>query len=814
LRRPGFTLVVIATLALGIGVNAAIFSVFNLLFRPLPVKEPESVVRLYFEEGGRRSDRFSFADYSYIRDRNQSFSDVIAVFEEERFLLGENRRNSDPEEILGNFVSENYFATLGGSAHLGRFFTAGENSVPGRDPVVVLSHGFWQRRFGSDAQLVGSSIKLNGKPFTVIGITHPEFVGLRREMPDIWLPLAMRGAMSSDRFEDLAPEQRDWYHGRDFAWLSMYARLKPGKTAPEARTEMNVLLGQVDNQSSTDAKATIAVDPINEIKFPIEAWMFIGMVLGATSLILLIACLNIANMQLARAIARQKEISVRLCLGASRWLLIRQLLTESLLLSVVGGVAGVMLAWWSLNLFLSEVFVRYAGPEMERIAIDLTPDWRVLSYSFGLALLSGIAFGLVPALRATRLDLIGVVKSEGATATGRSARSRLSNALVVAQVAICFVLLIPAGLLLRSVQLNLATDPGYEAKNLLSVAYSLELSGYDAERAKVFQQQLIARLAALPGVTSVSLDRVNIGRSILTLLDQAGSGQKQYANVPTEEIPSAFLDAIGTPLVLGRSFTAAEENAHTPVLIVSESTARSLWPGESALGKLLRIEQPMRDGSTKMISSSAQVVGVARDNQLYSSGETAPLKVYLPGAAPGQMDTTLLVRTTTDAASLKDLARREAFAVEPVLRLSVKTLEEKIAGEQTIMAAASHGATALGILALMLAVIGLYGVMAWSVVQRTREIGIRMALGAQAHNVLGLILKQGLKLVLIGAVIGIPASLAAARVLSSLLVGLTTTDALTFGIVTVLLVTVTLLACYLPARRATRVDPLETLRYE
>jgi len=814
LKRPGFTVVVIATLALGIGVNAAIFSVFNLLLRPLPVREPESIVRLFLEVDSRRGDQFSFLDYSYIRAHNQAFSDVIAVYEEERFLLGENRPNSDPEEILGNFVSENYVGMLGGSTHLGRFFTTEENSVPGRDAVVVLSHGFWQRRFGSDPQLVGSSIKLNGKPFTVIGITHPTFVGLRHEMPDIWLPLAMRVAMSTTRFEGIAPEKKDWYGGRDFQWLSIYARLKPGRTAPEARTEMNALLAQLDTQSSTGPRQTIAVDPINEMKLPIEAWMLIGMVLGATGLILLIACFNIANMQLARAIARQKEIAVRLCLGASRWRLIRQLLTESLVLSIVGGIAGVVLAWWSLNLFLSVVFVRYGGAEMERISIDLTPDWRVLAYSFGLALLSGLAFGLVPALHATRPNLIGVIKSEGATATGRSARSRLSGALVVAQVAICFVLLIPAGLLLRSVQLNLATNPGYEAKNLLRVGYSLELSGYDAERAKVFQQQLITRLAALPGVKSVSLDREFNGRDTITLLDQGRTGQNQYSNVPVEGIPSTYLDTIGTPLVLGRGFTAEEVDARAPTLIVSESTARTLWPGESALGRLLRIEQPVRDGETKTIFSSAQVVGVARDNQMYRSGETPPLIVYVPGAAPGEMDTAVLVRTTTDAASLKELARREAFAVEPVLRLFVKTFEERIAWEQGIMSAASHGATALGTLALMLAVIGLYGVMAWLVVQRTREIGIRMALGAQAHNVVVLVLSQGMKLVLIGAVIGIPASLGVARLLSSMLVGLTTTDALTIGVVTALLIGVTLLACYIPARRATRVDPLETLRYE
>ena len=818
LKRPGFTLVVIATLALGIGVNAALFSVFNLLLAPLPVKEPESIVRLFVEEGSRQSDLFSFPDYSYIRDHNQSFSDVIAVFAEERFLLGENRRNSDPEEILGNFVSENYFAMLGGSTHLGRSFTAEENSVPGRDAVVVLSHGFWQRRFGSDTQLVGSSIKLNGKPFTVLGITHPDFVGLRREMPDIWLPLAMRAGMPADHFEAIAPEKRDWYGGRDFPWLSLYARLKPGRTAPDARTEMNVLLGQFDTQSTTELstgpKKTIAVDPLNEMKIPIEGWMLMGMILGATGLILLIACSNIANMQLARAIARQKEIGIRLCRGANRRRLVRQLLTESLLLGVVGGVAGVLLAWWSLNLFLSVIFVRYGGEEMRRVVLDLTPDWRVLSYSFGLALLSGIAFGLVPALRATRPDLIGVVKSEGANATARSARSRLSSALIVAQVSICFVLLIPAGLLLRSVQLNLTTDPGFAAKNLLSVKYSVEFSGYDAERAKGFQQQLMTRLAALPGVKSVSLDRKFNGNGIITLLDQGRTGQNHYSNIPLEEIPSTFLETIGTPIALGRAFTADEVNAHTPVLIVSESTARSLWPGESALGKLLRIEQPLRNGETKLIFSSAQVVGVTRDTQIYRSREALPLIVYLPGTAPGEMDTSVLVRTTTDAAALKDLARREAYAIEPVLRLDVKTFEEKIAKQQTIMTAASHGATALGVLALMLAVIGLYGVMAWSVVQRTREIGIRMALGAQAHNVLALVLGHGMKLVLIGLVIGIPASLAVARLLSSMLVGLTTSDALTMAVVTALLTGVTLIACYLPARRATRVDPLETLRYE
>ena len=812
LKRPGFTVVVIATLGLGIGVNAALFSVFNLLMRPLPVKEPESIVRLRLESD-RQYDLFSFPDYTYFRDHNQSFSDVLAVFEEERFLLGESTPKSDPEEVLGNFVSDNYFSMLGGSSHLGRSFTPEENSVPGRDAVVVLSYNYWQRRFGGDAQLVGRSIKLNGKPFTVIGITHPDFVGLRQEMPDIWLPLAMRAATPATGFEDIPPEKRDWFGGREFAWLSIFARLKPGTTATAAHTDLNVLWNQIPRESTTGPKLTIAVNPINDRDMPLEAWALVAMVLGATGLVLLIACFNIANMQLARAIARQKEIGVRLCLGASRWRLVRQLMTESLLLAFVGGVAGLLLAWWTLNLFLTVVFTRYGGAEMLRVVLDLTPDWRVLTYSFVLALLSGLAFGLVPALRATRNDLIGVIKAEGSTATGRSGRSRVGGALIVAQVAACFVLLIPAGLLLRSVQLNLNTDPGYDAKHLLSVGYSLELSGYDEERAKLFQQQLMARLAALPGVQSVSLNREFNGRGIVTLLDQGTTSPKQYSSVPVEEIPSTYLDTIGTPLLLGRAFTADEVNAHSPVVIVNETTARNLWPGESALGKLLRVEQPRRDDQTELIFSSAQVVGVARDNQI-NAGEKPSLFVYIPGASPGKLDTAVLVRTTHDATSLKDLARREAYAIEPVLRLFVKTFGEKIAGQQGIMSAASHGATALGTLALVLATVGLYGVMAWSVVQRTREIGIRMALGAQSLNVVVLVLRQGMKLVLIGLVIGIPTSLGVAQLLSSMLIGLTTTDALTIAVVTALLTGVTLLACYLPARRATRVDPLETLRYE
>jgi predicted permease len=635
-------------------------------------------------------------------------------------------------------------------------------------------------------------------------------------MPDIWLPLVMRTAMPTVYFEETTPEERDWLGGEKFQWLTLHARLKPGKTVIEARAEMGVLLSQLPRTNQSAApKETIGVEPINEIEPENDGWGVMALVLGASGLVLLIACFNIANMQLARATSRQKEIGVRLCLGASRWRLIRQLLTESLLVAGVGGIAGVLLSWWGLDLLLLAALARYGGGDVSRLALDISPDMRVLGFSLLLALVSGLAFGLAPALRATRPDLITVIKDEGANVSGRSTRSWLGSALVVSQVSLCFVLLIPAGLLLRGVQRVLATNPGFEARKLLSVGYSLELSGYDAQRAKVFQQQLIARLSALPGVQSVSLDRQFDGRTTITLLDEPGTSPKQFAGVPVEAIPANYLDTVGTPLTQGRGFTTEEVNAKAQVVIISESTARNLWPGQSPLGKTLRIERPVPEGNDVIIPI-AQVIGVARDNQIYRVGQTPPLFFYRPQAAPGEMDTALLVRTSVDAASLKQLARKEAYGLEPVLRLWVSTFEENIAKDRSVLStqAASHGATFLGSLALLLASIGIYGVMSWSVAQRTREIGIRMALGAQGHNVLTLVLQQGMKLVLVGVVIGLPASIAVTRVITSMLFGVSATDPVTFGIVTALLTSVALLACYIPARRATKVDPLVALRYE
>jgi len=807
-------LIAVLTLGLGIGVNTALFTLFNTLVRPLPIKDSDAVVRLNYV--GARSGKFSYPDYLYFRDQTKVFSALVA-HEDERFLLGV-KEAEESQEIRGEFVSGNFFSELGGEAMLGRTFAPEESYMPGKDPVVVLSHRFWQRRFAGDPKIVGRTILLNGKPFTVIGVTEPEFTGLSSTLAELWMPMTMRSematvALSMPTLRGVPPAREDWFGKRDLQWLGMVGRLNPGKTLEEARAEMSVLFGQlaraypeIDSKDSVRVTAMSGFGNIDRYQ-----WRTFAIVLSATGIVLLIACSNLANLMLARAASRQKEIGVRLCLGASRWRVIRLLLTESLLLSLLGGVAGLFLAWWGLETGAATPFDGDAAR-----AHILTPDARILTATFLLSLMSGVAFGLAPALQATRADLVATIKDEGAAFGQRLSRSWLRNGLVVAQVALSLVLLLPAGLLLRGLVRILTADLGFETKKTMVVGYSLELSGYDQARAQTFNKQLQARLAALPGVEAVSVGDRPLGGGRLTITvpgKESTEGLTMRASYL--DVGSDWFKVFGVPIVRGRGFTAEDAQARTEVVVVSEATARNLWPGEEPIGKSLRVEKRENE-NTEKIFFTTRVIGVARDAHTGQIDKIPQVSLYLPARSPRWLDTALLVRTSRDAAEMKAAIRAEARALDPMLRLWLNSMEEVIAGNRQVRGIRQTAwvATGLGLLALLLAAIGIYGVMAYAVAQRTREIGVRMALGANRRDVLRLILGQGMWLVALGAMLGGAGGAAFSRLLRSFLFGLSPFDPIAYVAIVSLLTAVAVVACLVPARRATKVDPMVALRFE
>lgn len=823
LKKTGFTLIIVITLGLGIGVNTALFAGFNLLLRPMGIKDPDTVVKIECQTEDA-SRNFSYLEYVYYRDHTQTLSELLPTFEE-KFQLGEQASSAEPVEIKGVFASGNYLSMLGGNMRLGRFFTQEENRVEGRDAVMVLSHYFWRQRFGADTNVVGRTLLLNGKTVTVIGVTSPDFAGLQIEMPDIWLPLMMRADKATDRFAAPQFKDRDWFGDRELPWLRLHARLKPGKTIVEAQAELAELQNQMPRAAEAPGpKKFISVTPAfsaSSVGKTESFWKTMAVALGASALTLLIVCSNIANMLLARGAGRVSEIGLRLAVGASRWRVIRLLLTESFLLSVAGGAVAMLFARWGIALLFPWVFARSSGRIFEKTALSLSPDWRALVFAISLSLLSGAAFGLVPALRSTRPDLIGVIKGNPVAFGARIAGSRLRNGLVVAQVALCFVLLVPAGLLLRALTKALASDRGYEPDKLLVVEYKRDLSLNGVPNARSFQRQLLSRLAALPGAQSVCPQSDFGGLVKIILPDERGpEGQevagKQLEHVPFHWVAAEYLDTIGTPLILGRGFTTEEVEFKIPVIIISQSTAHNLWPGESPIDKTMRVERRLSDGSVGVIMSRARVIGVARDNQVYLAGHIPPLFFYAPQLQFIDEYRQLLVRAAGDIAALKELARKEALAQEPGMLLTVGTMDAVFGEASNINNAriASELAIALGSLALLLATLGLYGVMAFAVAQRSPEIGVRMALGARAGHVHMLVIGQGMKLVLIGALIGVPMSMAASQVVKSMLFGLSTRDPATYGAVALLFAIAGLMACWIPARRAAKVDPMVALRRE
>lgn len=800
LKSPAFTVVAMLSLALGVGANTAIFSLVNtVLLRPLPITEPDRVVSVSVTGKDDSILAFSYPNYVDFRDRNDVLSGLLI----QRFAPMSLSREGNNERIWGYLVSGNYFDVLGVSAFRGRTFSPEEDRTRNTHPVAVISYSCWQRRFGADPGVVGNDITLNDRKFTVIGIAPEGFAGTELiYTPDIWVPIMM---------VDWIEPHRQWLDDRDTMNLFAIGRLKPGVDFLQAESSLNVLaaqLGEAYPDSNQDQKIQL-VPPgfiIPSIRGGVVSFAWVLM--AAVGLVLLIACANLASLLLARATERRKEIAIRLALGASRRRLVRQLLTESVALSILGGAAGLLLAFWIVDLVMA-----FKPPVDFPLTIDLKMDWRVMIFSLAVSIATGIIFGLVPALQATKPNLVTALKDTTAQAGFR--KSRLRSSLVVAQIALSVVLLIAAGLVLRALMAQ-TISPGFDTQNGLVMTVDLGLQGYDEARGRQFQRQVVERVATIPGVRSATT-----ADFIPLSLDYSGSGvyiegqeAERGANVPTAMVAIVglnYFDTMGVEIVAGRDFREEDNPDSVRVAIVNEAFARRFFPGpdpaEAALGK--RFSFDPKAGPVR------EIVGVAKDGKYFNIAEDPRPFVYSSLTQVYDSHTILITRTAGNPENMVAAIRNEITKLDGNLPVfDVKTLTEhmRLSLFPARIAAAMLGG--FGLLALVLAAIGIYGVTSYSVSQRTREIGIRMSLGAQAGDVLKLMIKQGMILILIGVVIGLAAAFLVTGMMSSLLFGVSPTDTLTFAVISVLLAGVALGACFIPARRATRVDPIIALRYE
>jgi predicted permease len=797
-------LIAVVTLALGIGANTAIFTWLKaIILQPLAgVAESHRLVKLHtvLTRSGNRPIGISYPDYKDYRDRNEVFSG-LAVFNTDTFNLldGDGR----PERVYGSLVSGNYFDVLGVRAAQGRTFAPDEDRAPGTHPVVVISYGLWQRRFAADPALIGKTIRLNQRDFTVIGVAAEGFGGCVVGLSlDLWAPIMMTPQLSS------AP---DILNGRASQWLSAVGRLKGGVTFEHAQANAQNIAAQLakDYPQTNDGIGAMLFTLSGEPGGAGEMAPWLSVLMVVAGLVLLIACANIANLLLARAAGRIREMGIRTALGAGRGRLVRQMLTESLLLAVMGGASGALLAAW-----LSDAMSLMMPPLGFPLSLNLEWDYRVPSFALALTLLTVVAVGLIPALLATKVDPLISIKNEAGATSALMRRSRLRGALVVTQIAVSLVSLLCAGLFIRSLAEQRKTNLGFDPERALLVSMELSPNGYDEKRGAEFYRQLIAQVATLPGVESASLSNqvppFLLGSKWSASFEIEGYTLRddETISLEGESVAPRYFQTMRIPLVEGREFTDADNAQSASVVIVNETMARRYWgPDRSPVGRRLR-----RGIGTNWWST---VIGVARDVKYVGPTEPGRPWIYYPHAQDYWSTMTLVARTTGDPWQALAGVRGAVRALDPTLPVfDEKTLQTHSGVPLFLDRIAVTFLSGFGLLALTLSAVGLYGVMAYSVASRTREIGIRMALGAQTGDVLKHVLKQGLVLTLIGIMIGLAAALALTRLMESLLFGVSPTDALTFTLVSLSLAAIALLACYLPARRATKIDPLAALRYE
>ncbi len=803
-KKPGFTAVAVLTLALGIGANTAIFSFVNAVrLRELPVKDPQQLVfpRIISLEGS--GSEFAYREFEEIRGRSQSFSGVFA-FDTTRFLAS---FNGQTDFVWGQCVSASFYSVLGVHPILGREFTEQEDQS-GQPATVVISYEYWKRKFALDPSVVGKNIILKNIPFRVVGVAPPLFRGIELgDSVDIWMPMAY------------------WPQVRlsDHLSVGIMGRLKPEVRSKQAAAELSVLDREYAAQKLEARAIPQYEQPLENRRIevvsgargffdlPDELPNELNILMMAVGLVHLIACANVTNLLLGRAINRKREIALRLALGAGGMRLTRQLLTESLLLAVAGGGLGFLLAGWMTNLLL-----RFAITGIDPASLDLRPDGRVMLFTAGVSILTGFVFGIAPAFGATRVDPGPALKAAPGVEPGSETRAGLGKGLVVAQVALCAALLVGAGLMVRTLEKLNRVNPGFQPDHILLVSLYPTLGGYEGARELNLYSRLQEQIGAAPGELSASFSRFGLlsgggwGRKIAN--PRSGMRPEESIQVHCNPVAPQFFATMGIPLVFGRDFDAGDGAGATKVAIITEALARAAFPNTRPIGE--QIEFVGENGNQQ-----AEVVGIVQDVRSFSMrGPDASPGIYIPlQQAPADLlgQVTMELRTTGDPAIAIAALRRTSQAIDPNLPLAgmstqAAQIEESLRGEKSLTSLLSL----FSMLAVLLASIGLYGVIAYSVARRTREIGIRVALGAGRPDMLRMVLGQGLRLTLVGIGVGLAGAAAASRVLSSKLYGVMPTDPATFAGVALLLMGVAMAACYIPARRAMRVDPIVALRYE
>ncbi len=832
-QNPGFAAVAILSLALGIGANTAIFTLIDtVLLRSLPVLDPDRLV-VFALNPDKPSVGSNYPDYEYIRDHNKSFSGVIAYGgsgSPAAMEVPAEGGHATGQLVTTSLVSGNYFDVLGVTPAIGRVLRPSDNKVEDGHPWVVLDYDFWQRRFGGDPRVLGRPITLNGSPFTIVGVARPGFTGTTvGNHPDVYLPIMM--------LKEIRRGTPEW-RNRHYWWLTIMARLKPGASMQAAIPEVDLMWKQILANDPERRPVPAFIKDYkqrnrgtllpgsggysyfrNSIQKPLTVLMIV------VTLVLLIACGNVANLLLARAAARQREIAIRLSVGASRVRLISQLVIETLVVSVLGGVAGLAFAWGGVRVLLALM------PHQEiPLALNLSPDWRLLLFSFGVSLAAGLVCGIVPALQATRPDLTSALKNE----VSRVGRFDLRRALVVVQVALSLLLLIGAGLFVRSLQNLRSLDPGFLRESVLLVNVDPQQSGYKGQRLRMFYERLLTRIREYPQVHAASLANITpLGGSRWNNTISVEGYQRKTDEKPFVDFNSTspgYFETMGIPILLGRDFRAGDNPAETPdpkpqlgpmgpadqklgppapVAIVNEAFAKHFFPHQNPIGR------HFTQGDKFDLGKAFEIVGVVKDSKYFSLREAVESMIYVPVWRFGAGSNTLCIRSTVKPEQLISAVRREVATIDPAIPiLHTLTMEEQfdnnISQERIVTTLCGF----FGSLAVLLAAIGLYGVMAHSVVRRYREIGIRMALGAKRESVLWLVLRETLLMIGIGAAIGLPAAFAVTRLVSSFLYGLTPQDPLSIGLATAGLIAVTAIAGYIPARRATKIDPMVALRYD